>query len=290
MYIPSTFVSETGFKLAVALAAVALIAGMARVRFFGRTPALPPRPASPPPAVASAEKLLSTSLASPAVWRNFIETDARAAGVSAPTAAQMSKRLPYRNDSERHELTIGAPKVTAAGLDLTLERGDGDTAVLVMNNTTESDVAYRVQLMANLGAPVCNAAPPLATNAMVIGKGGSARRTVCVIRPDLSVLLTRVETIELPPLASFYVQQVSPLAVGIETRVARSHRSEAKTNCSPIVPQSVRGGLESGDLTWRDLIDFYARHRCETYQFPVNYRAFTRDGERPLPAVPPEPR
>lgn len=281
---------ETGFRLAVALAAVVLIAGIARVRFFGRTPALPPRPASPPAAVASAEKLLSSSLASPAVWRNFIETDARAAGVSAPSASQMSKRFTYRNDSERRELTVGSPKVSAAGLDLSLERGDGDTAVLVMSNTTESDVAYRVQLTVNLGATVCNAATPLPTNAMIINKGGTTRRTVCVIRPDLSVLLTRIETIELPPLSAWYVQQVSPLAVGLEPRVAKAHRSETKTNCSPIVPQSIRGGLESGDLGWRDLIDFYARHRCETYQFPVNYRAFTRDAERPLPAVPPEAR
>ncbi len=282
--------SETGFRLAVALAAVVLIAGGARVRFFGRTPALPPRPQSPPPAVASAERLLSSSLASPAVWRNFIEADARTAGVSAPSAAQMSKRLPYRNDSERRELALGAPKVTAAGLDLSLERGDGDTAVLVMNNLTESDVAYRVQLTTNLGAAVCNAVTPLATNAMVISKGGAVRRTVCVIRPDLTVLLTRIETIELPPLSSYYVQQVSPLAVGVETRVAKSHRSGARTNCSPIVPQSIRGGLESGELGWRDLIDFYARHRCETYQFPVTYRAFTRDAERPLPVVPSEAR
>lgn len=290
MYIACTLVSETGFRLAVALAAVVLIAGGARVRFFGRTPALPPRPQSPPAAVASAERLLSSSLASPAVWRNFIEADARTAGVSAPSAAQMSKRLPYRNDSERRELALGAPKVTAAGLDLRLERGDGDTAVLVISNLTESDVAYRVQLTTNLGAAVCNAVTPLATNAMVIGKGGAVRRTVCVIRPDLTVLLTRIETIELPPLSSYYVQQVSPLAVGVETRVAKSHRSEARTNCSPIVPQSIRGGLESGELGWRDLIDFYARHRCETYQFPVNYRAFTRDAERPLPVVPPEAR
>jgi hypothetical protein len=51
------------------------------------------------------------------------------------------------------------------------------------------------------------------------------------------------------------------------------------------VPQAVRSGLERGEIGWRDLIDFYARHRCQTYQFPLLYRAFKIDGERPVPAV-----
>jgi hypothetical protein len=280
-------VSETGFKLAVALVAVVLIAGIARVRFFGPTPALPPRPAAPPPAVASAEKLLSTSLASPAVWRNFIEADARTAGIPAPTASQMNKRLVHRSDLVRHELSFEQPKVSSAGLDLTMERGEGDSIVLAMTNTTPSDVAYLVTLAPSIGSSVCGAAAQLATNAMVIGKGGTERRTVCVFRSDLTLLISKVETMELPPLSSWYLQQVNPLAVGLEPRLAKAHRSEGRSNCSPIIPQSVRGGLESGELGWRDLVDFYARHRCETYHFPNNYRAFTRDNERALPAVAP---
>ena len=47
----------------------------------------------------------------------------------------------------------------------------------------------------------------------------------------------------------------------------------------------VRNGLDRGDLQWRDLVDFYARHRCQTYQFPVSYKALKQDGERPIPAV-----
>lgn len=290
VYIAFILVSETGFKLAVALVAVVLIAGIARVRFFGPAPALPPRPAAPPPAATSAEKLLGTSLSSPAVWRNFIEADARAAGIPAPTAAQMNKRFVHRSDSVRHELSFEQPKVSSAGLDVAMERGEGDTTVLAMTNTTESDVAYRVTLTPSIGSSVCNAAAQLATNAMVIGKGGTARRTVCVFRSDLTLLISKVETMELPPLSSWYLQQVSPLAVGLEPRLAKAHRSEGRSNCSPIIPQSVRGGLENGELGWRDLVDFYARHRCETYQFPNNYRAFIRDNERPLPAVAPGSR
>ncbi len=49
--------------------------------------------------------------------------------------------------------------------------------------------------------------------------------------------------------------------------------------------QAVRSGIERHEISWRDLVDFYARHRCQTYQFPTSYRALTSDGERPIPAV-----
>lgn len=288
VYILRSSVSETAFRLTVALAAVALIAGLARVR-FGDTPGLPPRPSSPPPAVASAEALLSSSLASPAVWKGFLESDAKLAKVAAPSAAEMGKKLVYRSDLVRHELSFSEPKLEAAGLTITMER-DRDSALLVLTNTTDSDVAYRVQTTASLPTSVCNTVTAVATNALVLLKGGTQRRTICAFRSDLTVIISRVETIELPPLSSWYLQQVSPLALGLEPRLARAHRPDVRSNCSPIVPQSVRSGLESGDLGWRDLVDFYARHRCETYQFPHTYRAFTRDGERPLPAVAPPDR
>lgn len=288
VYILRSCVNETAFRLTVALVAVALIAGGARVR-FGETPGLPPRPTSQPAAVASAEALLSTSLASPAVWKNFLESDAKAAKVAVPSAAEMGKKLIYRSDLVRHELSFAEPKLETAGLSITLER-DRDAALLVINNTTERDVAYRVQSTPSLPASVCNAVTALGTNALVVLKGGSQRRTICAFRSDLTLLISRVETVELPPLSSWYLQQVSPIALGLEPKLARVHRPDVRSNCSPIVPQSVRSGLESGDLGWRDLVDFYARHRCETYQFPHTYRAFTRDDERPLPAVPPPDR
>ena len=36
-------------------------------------------------------------------------------------------------------------------------------------------------------------------------------------------------------------------------------------------------------MTWRDITDFFARHRCDLHNLPANYRAFSRDHERPLP-------
>jgi hypothetical protein len=278
-------VSETGFRLAVAGAAIILIAGVAHVR-FGNTPALPPRPATPPMAANSADKLLTSSLGSPAVWKNFLETDARAAGVTAPTPEQMAKRFIYRSDVTRRELTLASPKLTVAGLNLTLERGEGELVLLAVENPTDQDLAYRVVSSASPGASVCNTAAMVATNAMVLGKGATERRTVCVFRSDLVLTISKVEVMEVPSLSAWYLQQVSPQVVGLESRLTRAHRVDGRPLCAPIQPQSVRGSLETGDLGWRDLVDFYARHRCETYQFPVSYRAFTRDNERALPVVP----
>jgi hypothetical protein len=52
-----------------------------------------------------------------------------------------------------------------------------------------------------------------------------------------------------------------------------------------VLGQAVRNGIESGEIGWRDLVDFYARHRCQTYTFPLEYRAFNVDGQRTLPAL-----
>jgi hypothetical protein len=52
-----------------------------------------------------------------------------------------------------------------------------------------------------------------------------------------------------------------------------------------MLSQAVREQLDRAEIGWRDLVDFYARHRCETYQFPVTYRAFKADGEQKLPVI-----
>ena len=49
--------------------------------------------------------------------------------------------------------------------------------------------------------------------------------------------------------------------------------------------EAVRAGLERGEIGWRDLVDFYARHRCQTYQFPISYRAFSAEGAMRLPVA-----
>jgi len=47
--------------------------------------------------------------------------------------------------------------------------------------------------------------------------------------------------------------------------------------------------IRSGDIEWRDLVDFFARHRCNTYSFFDRYKAFQGDGLEKLPVLEGDP-
>jgi hypothetical protein len=261
-----------------------LVGVITYLRFCGSVdlPAKPPPPTGPSGTQA---QLLSKSASSPTVYKSFLDGDASAAGVVAPSVEEMSRKLSYRVDEARHVLEPGKPPIEVAGLRIRLERGS-DQVVMVIQNLIDSAVAYHVESAPSTGGSACNGARPLAFNAMVIAKGGSERRTECVWRDGMSIIVTKVETAELSPLSAWYVSQVPPQVVGIEQRISRGHRGvESEDKCSPVVSAVVRAGLDRGEIGWRDLIDFYSRHRCQTYQFPSHYRAFKSDGERPVPAV-----
>jgi len=197
----------------------------------------------------------------------------------------MQKKLAYRVDEARHTLEPGQPPIDLAGLRLHVERS-GDQVVLVVENKLQSDVAYNIATTASSGSSQCMKASPLPFNAMVISKGSSERRTECLWRDGMSINVSKVETLEVLPLSAWYLSQVPPSQVGIEDRIARGHRGvQTSEVCSPIMPAVVRTALDRGDLGWRDLVDFYARHRCQSYPFPTTYRAVKSDGERSIPAV-----
>ena len=102
----------------------------------------------------------------------------------------------------------------------------------------------------------------------------------------MAIIISKVETIEVPPLSAWYLSQVPPSVMGIDDRLSRGHRGvTGGGTCSPVVPQVVRTSLERGEIGWRDLADFYARHRCQSYVFPASYRALKKDGELTIPFV-----
>jgi len=217
------------------------------------------------------------------MYLNFLERDAAAAGVRAPTPDEMGKKLAYRVDDARHVLELGQPAIEVAGLRLHLERA-GDAVTLAITNLEKSDLAYNVVTTPSVGVGLCNSVRPLPINAMVINKGGSELRTECGFRDGISIILTKVETVEVGTLSAYYLSEVPPTLVGIEERLARGHHGvEAKEPCTAVISQVVRSGIDRGDIGWRDLVDFYSRHRCQSYSFPSTYRAFKSDNERPVP-------
>jgi hypothetical protein len=278
------WMSEQQFRLSVIASAVALVAVITYMRFCGSVslPGKPPRPEGPS---GTQGQLLSNASATPAVYKGFVEGDARMAGVPTPSIGDMSRKLAYRVDEARHVLEAGKPPIEGAGLRIHLER-TSDRVIMVIANMLESDVAYHVASAPSIGAGACDSVPALPYNAMVIAKGATERRTECAWRDGMSVIVSKVETMEVNALSAWYLDQTPPSIVGIEGRLARGHRAiESKEKCSEIVSQVVRTGMDRGEIGWRDLVDFYARHRCQTYQFPSTYRAFKSDNERAIPAI-----
>lgn len=263
---------------------VVLVAVITYVRFCGSL-SLPDKPPPPSGPKGTTTQLLTKSAASPAVYLGFLEKDAANAGTHAPTIEEMGRKLVYRVDESHHVLEPGKPAIEAAGLRLHAERS-GDDVVLVARSLLGTDAAYEVSTTVTPGGAMCNGARPLPFNAMVIAKGATETRTECVWHDGSAITVSRIETLELPPLMAWYVGQVPPKLVGVDDRVARGHRGiDAKDKCTAVMSAVVRSGMERGEIGWRDLVDFYARHRCQSYQFPAIYRAFKTDSEHPLPAV-----
>jgi hypothetical protein len=280
--VKSVPITDAQFRLSVGVVAIVLVAGISAVRFCGRV-SLPPKPAPPTSLRGTPSELLTKASASPAAYADFVARDAAAAGVRAPTLEELSRKLPYRVDEARHVLEVGQPPVELAGVRIRAVHREQAIALEIVN-ATGSDIAYDI-VSTPIPSVRCGGVAALPFNAMTIARGGSETRVECMWRDGIALVITRVETLEVSPLSAWYLTHVPPSVVGIEPRIASGNRLPATDRCSSVLPQAVRSGLERGEIGWRDLADFYARHRCQTYQFPLVYRAFKVDGERSMPAV-----
>ena len=280
----SVAISDAQFRWVVIAGAVVLGLGISTVRFCGSV-SLPPKPPPPTGVTGTSKDLLTKSAATSTVYQDFLATDAAAAGVPTPAYEDMTRKLVFRTDESRHVLEVGAPPITVAGLELAAVRAN-DTLALEIKNTTRADLGYFIKTAPTPNVANCMQARPLPYNALVIERGATETRVECVYREGMAIAVMKVETAELPALHAHYLRLVPPAVIGIDERVARGHvPPKTKEPCSRIVSRAVRTGLERGEIGWRDLADFYSRHRCMTYSFPLGYRAFTEDGQRDLPAT-----
>ncbi len=277
-------ISDAQFRLGVIAGAIVLGLGIGTVRFCGSV-SLAPKPPPPSGAYGTSTQLLTKSTGAPAVYQDFLARDAAAAGVMTPAYEDMTRKLAFRADDVRRVLEVGEPSIEVAGLKLTAVLAN-ETLALEIVNVSGANLAYFIKTTPTPAVADCVKARPLPFNAMVIDKGAKETRVECVKREGLAIVVTKVETVEVTPLAAFYMRQVPPALVGVESRVARGHVApKTKEPCSPILSQAVRTGFERGEIGWRDLADFYSRHRCQTYSFPLGYRAFTEDAQRQIPAT-----
>jgi hypothetical protein len=277
------------FVFAVGGGAFAIVVGIVVLRFCGAL-SLPPKPPKPaPPTIGAAEDILAASAATPAAWQAFIEKDAAAAGIATPGVGDLSRPFPYKVDEKKRELVVGGPPIDAAGLRLSLEVAEPEGSpvlALVIENLADVDVAYSIATRPSRGSMACQTRDLILHDGMAIGARDRERRSECEWKEESTLHVDRVETIELPPLSAWYVRRVPPAAVSLDTRLHRGHKPRAKmTPCNVMMSQAIRSALETGETTWRDLVDFYARHRCDTYQFPKGYKAFKEHNQYALPVV-----
>ncbi len=293
-YAPADFrlhmpqVTDSQYRIIVALAGIGLVAGLTTWQFCGdvRIAAKPPAPIL---RGKTAGELFTTSTQTNSVWAGYLESDAHTAGIAVPSQAEVAKVLRWREGQTATDLTINSPAVDLARMSMSFKHDTAtDNAVVILTNTSDHPLAYHVTAATSASSYVCNNVKPSPHNTMVVAARSSETVAVCQFRDGITANI-KLQTIELTPLAAYYVQQVPPTLIGMDDKLAKIHHNDRATrsSCDTKPSSGVKGGLGNGKIRWRDLIDFYARHRCETYRFPFTYRAFTTDGERPLPAVSP---
>jgi hypothetical protein len=293
--------SDVAFRIGVGAAAVAAAAVIGRLTFYHPIdlPAVPPEPVPTRETVAVAVAAVTAVQPDPGAYAQQLASDSRALRIEPPvTPADLSGVLAYRVDATRRILAPGRKRATAhvLGLDLSLSVDDiagspRRQLVLTIENKTGDHLAYRVLTQSSRGIGPCFAKQDLAHNAIALAPGERVRRSECIYRKGLSLFVDRVETILLPRLSYYYVSALPAAALEIDRLdrlAARGHLAVgARSPCRVFRSAELSAALASGSATWRDLVDFYARHPCGVYSFDMNYKAFQKDAERPLPSVTP---
>lgn len=276
---------------AVVIGGALLIAGaVGFLRFCGgvEVPAKPPRPAQ---AAVRAADVVNNVSATQEGYAEYLAKDAKAFGIANWSLADMGKKLVHRIDESTYTLDPNrAEPLDVAGLRLTASQGKAQGERLLMlsiENRTSTPLAYRIDTSISKGGRKCAEKTNLSHNAMVVAAGATERRSECGYVKGSKLTLTRVETLALSPLSAAYVSAVPPIAVVLDARATKGHRPVGVDLCSLMPSQSLAKAVSDGRTTWRDMVDFYARHRCQSYRFPDGYQAFAQDDAQPLPAAEP---
>ena len=285
--------NDSAFRAAVVISALVLAGAVARISFCrgGDLPAIPPRPRPRPVPVAT---VTATVEADPGIYAQHLARDSKALRIDPPvTPAAISRALVFESHDKPLALSPRGKGSSAnvLGLRLSLSLADIEGTprrqmVLTIQNTSDTHLAYRVASRPSQGTRPCHEKLDLAHNAIALAPGAKVRRSECIYRSGYRLFVNKVETAVVPALSYHYLSSLPPAALGLDLLSSRGHRPVGgRTLCRVFHPATLDEAVRAGETTWADLVDFYARHPCQTFTFPPGYKAFTRDGERPLPAV-----
>ena len=277
----------------VALTGLLVIAITLGLIYAGGPPAAPPRPRLPEPAPTAASLKYSAT-----IYRAMIEQDSRQFGIAGTSMDEMAQPFPYFDEwTGDRKLKVGAPMQTAhLRLALLIKKKAGsmggqlyraDHLVLRIENLTDHYLAYRIDTRVT-DEGRCDTKGDAAHNAIVIEPRQTIERTECLYRSDERIAVRRIEVMELPPLGAYYVSRLSPELVLYRRRTSAGHVPIKGSVCPQTFSwRDIRDGSDRGELGWKDVVDFYARHNCDEYSFFRSYRQRS-DRAAPLPARPPE--
>jgi hypothetical protein len=254
---------------------------------FRNAPEVPPRPR--PPAQGADIQAFRALDYSSNVFRAQVERDAASLAVPADPLTGV---LEHHMEAPVHTLAAGEALETR-DLRFSLrvarlpERGRAraptDHLILRIENRTAAHLAYRVVARPPIDARGCVEKEEILHNAIALAPREAIERTECGRSGVTQVVVALVETMRLPPLSYHYVSWLHPVHIGLDARAAKGHRPREGVICGDVPEQAIRRALETSAATWRDVIDFYARHDCRSYIFHVGYRAFATESEHPLP-------
>lgn len=287
MYDGTAAVDDKQFRVIGVIIAGGLFLALFYLRFCGarQLPPVPPEPVFTERDIDLAHRTLR---ASPESYIKQLREDSSLVGVETMTPEKLGGVLPYSSDRTEKVLSPG-DRITSVGLKIGLSVQEiepgRDQMVLRITNTTDNYLAYRVVTEPTRGTAPCGRKHNLPHNAIALEPGATVTRSECIYRSGWKLAVTQVETIALNRLSFYYVSGVPPEQLGSDPRVSRGHKPPKKLRGCPnlITPVRITRARERGELSWRDLVDFYARHNCEAYRFPQNYRAFERPNQAPLP-------
>ena len=285
--------SDLAFRAALVAAAVLAAGVLVRLSVCGSV-ALAPVPPRPAPKRVEVARVTAEVNSDPHVYAEQLARDSRLLKIDPPTTpGDLSRVFPHQVSTEPFALEVrgksSSAEVLGLRLSLSVSKIEGTPRrqmVLSVINTTDQHIAYRVVTRPSRGTTPCHEKADVAHNAVVLAPGEKIRRSECIYKSGWRLLVNRVETVAVPRLAYHYLRSVPPAALGLDLLPARGHRpGVGRAPCQIFHSATLTESIREGLTTWRDLVDFYGRHSCQDYQFPINYKAFQTDGARPLPVL-----
>lgn len=158
-----------------------------------------------------------------------------------------------------------------------------DHTLARVTNNASNPVAYRLTMRQEGGA-ACQVKTLLPHNALVLAPGETAEIAACDGKQ--SIELADVRTLEVTEVGAAWIDKIPPLVLGHDNETNRAHLVPQNVRQCPLTTRVYVDGLAAGDFAWEDIVDFYARHDCDNFEWWPGYRRQTEPVES-LPILAP---